>query len=99
MLHAQQGRAEVARVLIDAGLDAQNFHQDGYQGIHRACWGRETRHADTVRVFIEHGGVPWDVRDKHGETPLDHVRRSGNGETIRVLTEAKLKAEARSQEL
>ena len=31
--------------------------EDGYTPLHRACWGQEQRHVDTVRVLITAGGV------------------------------------------
>ena len=80
-----QGRPRVAKVLIEAGLDPQHEHADGYQAIHRACWGSEPRHADVVRVLVEDGGVPHDVKDRHGETPLTHARRRNNPSTVQLL--------------
>ena len=47
-----QGRAEVMRVLLDHGVDVRHRHRDGYEPLHRACWGREARHADTVALLI-----------------------------------------------
>lgn len=80
-----QGRAEVARVLLQAGLDPQDTHEDGFQAIHRACWGGEPRHTAVVRVLVEEGGVPFDTPDGDGRTPLDHARRKGNAGTIALL--------------
>lgn len=39
--------------------------QDGFTPIHRACWGSEQRHADTVRVFLK-AGVPYDEPSDEG---------------------------------
>jgi len=50
-----QGRAEVAKVLIAHGLDVNDRHKDGFTPIQRACWGRDRRHTETVRVFLEAG--------------------------------------------
>lgn len=33
------------------------FLQDGVTPIHRACWGSQQRHTDTVRMFLEDGKV------------------------------------------
>ena len=38
-------------------LDPNDYHGDGYTPLHRACWGQEQRHVDTVRVLITAGGV------------------------------------------
>ena len=56
-------------MLIDNGIDPNSIHADGFTPIHRACWGRDVRHAETVRVFLE-AGVPWDFAAKNGQTPL-----------------------------
>ena len=83
-----QGRPEVVRRVLASFPNTPNTaHKDGFHPIHRACWGRETRHADAVKAFVEHG-VPHDVRASSGETPLDIARRIGNAQTIAVLEKA-----------
>ena len=45
-----QGRAEIAKILMKNGVDIHGTtHTDGYLPFHRACWGRELIHAETVR--------------------------------------------------
>ena len=35
-----QGKSEVMKVLIDAGIDVNVYHhEDEYLPLHRACWG------------------------------------------------------------
>merc|ERR1712062_65674 len=72
-----QGRASIARMLVkdSRGLDPNDRHKDGFQPIHRACWGMEARHAETVKVLVEEGGVPWDSKGK-GKTPLQITQNS-----------------------
>jgi len=72
-----QGRANIARMLIkdSRGLDPSDRHKDGFQPIHRACWGGETRHAETVKVLVEEGGVAWDSKGK-GKTCLQITQNS-----------------------
>ena len=67
-----QGRAEIARLLLKDSrqLDPEDKHSDGFQPLHRACWGQEPRHAETVAVLVEEGGVPWDSRAK-GKTCME----------------------------
>ena len=36
-----QGRADMVKLGVDYGLDPLERHQDGYIGMHRACWGSE----------------------------------------------------------
>lgn len=79
-----QGRADIAALLIAAGLDPSDRHKDGYTPIHRACWGRQQRHTDTVRVLLEQGKV--DVNElANGNTPLDSALASGNDATVELL--------------
>eukprot|EP00041_Stephanoeca_diplocostata_P006319 m.80534 g.80534 ORF g.80534 m.80534 type:complete len:205 (+) comp16297_c0_seq1:66-680(+) len=52
-----QGRAAIAKMLVKrGGARVDDRHEDGYTPLHRACWGREQRHADTVRTMLELGG-------------------------------------------
>lgn len=42
-------------ILKEHGLDLLDTHKDGFIGMHRACWGQEQRHTDTVKAFLEAG--------------------------------------------
>ena len=56
-----QGRAEILKILAahqEKKIDIMQPHADGYYPLHRACWGREQRHADTVQAFLELGVPP-----------------------------------------
>eukprot|EP01006_Ploeotia_vitrea_P006657 TRINITY_DN14290_c0_g1_i1.p1 TRINITY_DN14290_c0_g1~~TRINITY_DN14290_c0_g1_i1.p1 ORF type:complete len:211 (+),score=23.78 TRINITY_DN14290_c0_g1_i1:25-633(+) len=66
-----QGRANIARKLIEFGLDANPLHEDGYRPIHRACWGGTEQHTDTVKVFLEEGKVDPNTLGEKGDSPLD----------------------------
>jgi len=84
---AFQGRAEIASLLIKAGLNPSDQHSDGWTPIHRACWGRENRHTETVKVFLNEGKV--DVNEiSRGQTPLDSAIEHGNKATIHFLKAA-----------
>jgi ankyrin repeat protein len=83
-----QGRAEVAKVLLKHGLDPMQRHVDGYTPLHRACWGKDQRHADFLRVILEHGAGNPNVKTLKGETPLMMVRsHSKNKAAAKVLME------------
>ena len=71
--------------LIRFGLDAGDVHADGFTPLHRACWGREERHAETVRVLVEEGGVPVDVRSGAGTTCADVTTNPHTKRTIEKL--------------
>lgn len=71
VMHAAgfQGRAEIAKMLIDHGLDPNEQHKrDLYKPIHRACWGSEQRHTDTVKVFLDAGVSPLERGGEGGTT-------------------------------
>ena len=87
-----QGRAKIARMLIDNGIDPNSIHADGFTPIHRACWGRDVRHAETVRVFLE-AGVPWDFAAKNGQTPLAMCKQRGHPMAVKALEEWREKSQ------
>ena len=87
-----QGRAEILRLLLEdkRDIDPRHIHSDGFSPLHRACWGNEVRHAETVKVFVEEAGVPWDFKSKKGTTCLDVT---GNSATRNFLLKKKKKNE------
>jgi ankyrin repeat protein len=79
-----QGRAVIAQLLLDHGLDPLDPpHTDGYVGMHRACWGKEQRHTDTVQVFLNAGVGP-NLLAGNGKTCLQMTR---NPATRKLLEE------------
>ncbi len=89
-----QGRAEILKTLLNHGeglAPLMTKHSDGYYPLHRACWGREERHAETVKVFIEEGGVDYNFKSQHGNGCLDMTH---NPATKEVLMEAHHKSQA-----
>jgi hypothetical protein len=38
-------------------IDVMDVHEDGYTPFHRACWGREPRHTELVKVMVEEFGI------------------------------------------
>lgn len=80
---AFQGRSDVMEALIEAGLDVNSYHEDGFVPLHRVCWGNEHRHADTLRVLLKHG-VPHDIKSKDGKTCKE---MTANEDVLKVLDE------------
>jgi ankyrin repeat protein len=78
-----QGRPEIAQILIDHGVPTSPRHKDGYVPLHRACWGKEKRHADTVKVFLKNG-VDIDILADDGRSCRDMTQ---NTDTLKVLDE------------
>jgi ankyrin repeat protein len=50
-----QGRADIMKMLKEAGLSLMEVHKDGYFPLHRACWGRREGHTETVSYLIDEG--------------------------------------------
>ena len=79
-----QGRDIIMRYLIREGLDVRDVHADGFEAIHRACWGGSDEHTSTVKVLLE-AGVPVDAAAADGTTPLQNVK--SNAGTRKLLEE------------
>jgi len=77
---AFQGRAEIAKILHEAGVPLRDAHEDGNEPIHRACWGKEGRHTTTVKFFLENGVPVEDIFYKCME-------RSENDNTKKLLVD------------
>ena len=79
-----QGRADVMKVLLDHGVDVRHAHADGFEPLHRACWGKEKRHADTVALLISGNPptVPADAPSAEGRTCAE---MTSNPDTLEVL--------------
>ena len=83
---AFQGRAEVVRALLQAGISADGEpHPDGLLPVQRACIGKEQRHTDTVRVFLREGDADPRVLTKHSESLIDITPRK---QTVKVILDA-----------
>ena len=77
-----QGRAEIMSMLKDHhGIDViRDFHSDGYAPFHRACWGNEQHHSDTVQFLLEIGTDP--NMPGNGKTCAEMTR---NPATLQIL--------------
>merc|ERR1711953_1490393 len=85
------GKEEVVKMLLkESVVDASIPEKDGYTPFHGAGFqgrasiarmlikdsrGMDPRHAETVKVLVEEGGVPWDSKGK-GKTPLQITQNS-----------------------
>lgn len=80
-----QGRPEVMRILREVGnIDVINSsHPDGFAPFHRACWGREERHAALVQYLIDIGEDP--NRKSTGDRKLTCLEMTNNPHTKAVL--------------
>lgn len=89
VMHAAgfQGRSAILKLLAahnDGAINTMEQHSDGYFPLHRACWGRELRHADTVQTFLELG-VPPDLEAGNGKTCLT---MTSNPKTLSLIEAA-----------
>lgn len=77
-----QGRAEIADLLVSHGISVHDMHSDGYTPFHRACWGIESRHTDTVETFLNHG-VKGTLLSESGKSCLDMTTNKQTKKLIR----------------
>jgi hypothetical protein len=85
-LAAQHGRADVVRILLEAGEDANQFNPDGYHAhstpLHQAALAG---HLDVVRLLVERG-ARLDVRDTiYDGTPLGWAVHGGQAAVATYL--------------
>lgn len=85
---AQQGHAEIARLLLDAGEDPNRFAPVGGHShatpLHQAALAG---HEDVVRLLVERGAA-LDIRDiLYGGTPLDWARYGKRSGVAKYLSE------------
>lgn len=65
------GNKKKKKRLLDRGLDPRDRHGDGFEPLHRTCWGNEERHAKAAKVLIKKGNVPWDAKALNGKTCVE----------------------------
>eukprot|EP00636_Phaeomonas_parva_P015782 CAMPEP_0118873946 /NCGR_PEP_ID=MMETSP1163-20130328/15565_1 /TAXON_ID=124430 /ORGANISM="Phaeomonas parva, Strain CCMP2877" /LENGTH=164 /DNA_ID=CAMNT_0006809269 /DNA_START=44 /DNA_END=538 /DNA_ORIENTATION=+ len=89
VMHAAgfQGRADIVPILFDHGVSPNDFHRDGFAPYHRACWGKDERHLQTIKAFAEIG-VDLDTPAQNGQT-CKHLMRglnpNGNHDKANVI--------------
>lgn len=76
-----QGRAAVVPVLARHGIDLAHVHEDGFSGYHRALWGGEPRHTETVAAFLD-AGVDVNQRSRDGRHPLEITRNANSRDLL-----------------
>ena len=82
-LTVQQGREDLACLLLKHGADATVRDKDGWTPLHWATWnGTEA----LARLLLEHGADAT-AKDKYGSTPLHRAVGSGKEALVRVLLE------------
>lgn len=96
---AFQGRAELAKILVQKGkMNVSDRHAgDDYTPLHRASWGPQPRHTETVRVLLELGADPDDpicainnhIPNGGGDYKECYhlIETTKNPETVKVLKE------------
>lgn len=84
------GRYQMVPILIKYGLDPNDRHKDGFQAIHRACWGFQENHAKTVQALID-AGVDPNSKAYDGDTPVSGqtpIEMTTNAKTKKILEKA-----------
>lgn len=82
-----RGRPEIMRSLIKAGMDPNDIHNDGFSPLHRACWGKEEGHTETIEVLLEVCGEKCaTTKGGDGDSPLQMAADTKNTRSVEVLT-------------
>lgn len=82
---AFQGRVKILSILKDHGVDIFSAaEKDDFTPFHRACWGREERHTETIRYLLEQGA---DVNLKGGPERRTCLQMTPNPKTKALLLE------------
>ena len=78
-----QGRKEIMQILHQHGdIDViHDVHEDGYLPFHRACWGGEPRHTETVEYLLDIG-VHVNVTNEEGVACIDMTRNAATMELL-----------------
>lgn len=76
-LPALQGKEEIARLLLDHGLDVHARCRSGGTGLHKACFAGDLR---IVELLIPRG-ARIDELNEYGETPLRSLMNGGDCRT------------------
>lgn len=80
-----QGRAKVMAILREHNVDIfAPAAKDGFTPFHRACWGREDRHTETIRYMLKEGV---DVNLKGGAEKRTCLQMTPNSKTRALLIE------------
>lgn len=80
---AQYGRSNILKMLLKRGDNPMQAHPDGFYPFHRACYGAEDDHTDTVEVFLDNG-MDIDIKSRKGKTCLELAQKKNHG-TIHLL--------------
>ena len=83
---ADRGHVEVVRELVRTAIDLDHVNDLGWTALLEAVIlgdGGAT-HQEIVRILVD-AGADIEIADADGVTPLEHARRSGYDEIVRIL--------------
>nr|CAI5859549.1 unnamed protein product [Callosobruchus analis] len=80
---ARLGQAQVVKVLLEAGANADQADVDGWTPLRAAAWGG---HTEVVELLVKHG-CSLDSVDAENRTALRAAAWSGHEEIVKILLE------------
>ena len=86
---AHLGRVEVVQELIRAGAPLDHVNNLGWTALMESIVLGDggNRHAATLRALVAAGASP-NLADRQGVTPLQHAKRRGYAEMVKILEQA-----------
>ncbi|XP_044260278.1 ankyrin repeat domain-containing protein 50 isoform X3 [Tribolium madens] len=78
---ARLGQAQVVKVLLEAGANADQANVDGWTPLRAAAWGG---HTEVVELLVDHG-CALDSVDAENRTALRAAAWSGHEEIVKIL--------------
>jgi len=86
---AFQGRADIMKLLLDNTSMSATYRSttDGFTPFHRSCWGRESRHAEVVKLLVEEYGVDINLpgSDQGDDAPKTCLEMTSNSDIQEFL--------------
>jgi len=95
MIAVSAGKAEVARTLLEAGVNINEKSDDGGTVLHKAA--ADQGDADLVELLMQ-SGVDVDAKNNSGKTALQLAEEKGQGEIIRAIKQHQSQQSADAKE-
>lgn len=91
------GCADGTKMVLKAGANLNKVHADGFKPLHRAIWGNDRTHTETVKVLLEAGASPTDGAHVPGQRYVLPIEQLNDNNATKALLERWIKKEERGR--